>query len=107
VLGVVNIAEKTCKERNAAKVDVIELEIGELAGVEKSALDFAWPVAVKDTRLEHAEKVIDWVKGKAHCLECNTDFDIHSLYDSCPNCKGYFKDIQSGRELKVKSLVIS
>lgn len=106
-MGIVKIAEDTCVENQAEKVDVIELQIGELAGIEASALEFAWPVAVKDTKLEEAEKIIDWVDGEAKCLECGEQYPVHSLYDPCPKCSGYFKDITAGKELKVKALVVS
>ncbi len=106
-LGIVKIAEDACRKKQARKVDVIELQIGELAGVEPSSLDFAWPSAVKDTKLEEAEKVIEWVEGKAECLECGRSYPVHSLFDNCPSCEGYFKDIKAGKELRVKSLIVS
>jgi hydrogenase nickel incorporation protein HypA/HybF len=106
-MGIVKIAEDACKKAKAKQVDVIELQIGELSGVEASSLDFVWPMAVQDTKLACAEKAIDWVEGKAKCLECGNVFEIHSLYDGCPSCNSYFKDITAGKELKVKSLVIS
>jgi hydrogenase nickel incorporation protein HypA/HybF len=106
-MGIVRIAEANCKDASASKVDVIELQIGELAGIEKSALEFAWPMAVKDSKLEHAEKEIDWVEGKARCLECHHEYPIETLYDSCPACQSYFKDVIEGKEFKVKSLIVS
>jgi hydrogenase nickel incorporation protein HypA/HybF len=106
-MGIVRIAEDACSEQSASRVDVIELEIGELSGIERSSLEFAWPLAVKDTRLQEAERVIDWIDGKGKCLECGAQYDLHSLYDSCPECKGYFKDITAGKELRVKSLIVS
>lgn len=106
-LGIVKIAEDACQEQHAEKVDVIELQIGELSGVEITSLDYAWPMAVKDTKLEKAEKVIDMIEGKAKCQDCGESFDLHSLYDTCPACQGYFKDITAGKELRVKSLIVS
>jgi hydrogenase nickel incorporation protein HypA/HybF len=29
------------------------------------------------------------------------------IYDACPKCNSYFKDILQGKELKVKSLEVS
>ncbi len=106
-MGIVKIAEDACVANNAHSVDVIELQIGELSGVEAACLDFAWPIAVKKTKLEYAEKVIEWVEGKAQCLECGEHYDLHTLYGNCPACHGYVKDIKAGRELRVKSLVVS
>ena len=82
--GIVRIAEENCRKAHADKVDVIELQIGELAGIEKTSLEFAWPMAVKNTKLESAEKEIEWVQGTAKCVECNKRFGIETLFDPCP-----------------------
>ena len=55
-LGIVKIAEDETAKAKANRVDLIELEIGTLAGIELESLDFVWPVAVKDTVLEKATK---------------------------------------------------
>ena len=77
-----------------------------MSGVEMDSLEFAWPMAVKDTVLENARRDIDYIEAKARCLECETEFDIEHIYDECPNCKSYFKDIFRGKELRVKALEI-
>jgi hydrogenase nickel incorporation protein HypA/HybF len=105
-LGIVRIAEEESKKAQAKVVKSIELEIGSLAGIEMDSLDFAWPVAVKDTVLEHASREIDLIPAKARCLECKTEFDLEHSFDSCPNCNSYFKDIFQGRELRVKALAV-
>ena len=55
-MGIVDIAEKETAKAKANKVELIELEIGTLAGIEFDSLDFVWSSAVKDTVLEHAIK---------------------------------------------------
>lgn len=107
VLGVVDIANNEFKKANASKVERIELEIGKMSGVEPMALDFAWPEATKNTILEKAERVIDYIPGKAKCMECGTVFDVSYMYDECPACQSYFKDIFQGKELRVRALVVS
>ncbi len=106
-LGIVKIAEVERQKANALKVDRIELEIGALSGVELESLDFVWPMAVKDTTLENAIYEVDYVAGKARCLECGQAYSIENLFDMCPLCKGYFKDVISGKELRVKALEVS
>ena len=106
-LGIVKIAEDERQKANAQHVDRIELEIGALSGVELESLDFVWPMAVKDTALEKAAYQVDYKEGVAECLECGQQYHIDNLYDSCPICHGYFKDIVSGQELRVKSLEVS
>ena len=57
-LGIVKIAEDETKKANAKKVTKIELEIGELSGVEIESLNFVWQSAIKDSVLEFCEKEI-------------------------------------------------
>jgi len=70
-LGIVDIAKKETQKAHAQKVELIELEIGTLAGIEFDSLDFVWPSAVKDTVLEHAKKKIHIIEGKAKCGDCH------------------------------------
>jgi hydrogenase nickel incorporation protein HypA/HybF len=106
-LGIVDIAEKETKKAGASKVDIIELEIGALSGVELDSLDFIWPNAVEGTVLEGAKKEIDFVKAIGYCMECDIEFPMEFVYDNCPNCKGYLKDVIKGKELRVKALEVS
>ena len=105
-MGIVELAEKEAQKAGGTEIEVIELEIGKLSGVEKEALDFAWPVATKNSMLANAKVKIDSPAGRARCLECNFEFDVENLYDSCPKCNSYFKDIYQGKELRIKSIII-
>lgn len=106
-LGIVRIAEDKTVEANAESVNRIELEIGTLAGIEMEALDLVWPAAVKGTRLEKAVKKVHVIQGKGQCMECKAVFDIDQLYDPCPHCHSFQKNILLGKELRVKSLEVS
>lgn len=105
-LGIVKIAEEESRKAEAKKVLAIELEIGSMSGIEREALEFAWPVAVKDTVLQDADRQIDWIEARARCAECHHEFDVENSFDTCPKCNSYFKDIFKGKELRVKSLEI-
>ncbi len=106
-LGIVKIAEEETAKAKANSVDLIELEIGTLAGIEFDSLDFVWPSAVKDTVLEHAVKKINIIEAKGKCIDCDTIFNIKNIYDSCPKCNSYLKGIIQGKELRVKALEVS
>jgi len=106
-LGIVKIAENETAKAKAKKVDLIELEIGTLAGVEFESLDFVWPSAVKETVLEHAVKKINIIEAKGKCIDCDTIFKIKNIYDSCPKCNSFLKGIIQGKELRVKALEVS
>lgn len=105
-LGIVKIAEDETVKANAKKVTKIELEIGVLAGVELESLNFVWELAVKKTVLEQAKKEIIIIKGKGKCIDCDTEFEMKKIYDTCPNCNSNFKGILQGKELRVKALEV-
>lgn len=107
VMSIIEIAEKEAAKNNAAAIEEIELEIGDLSGIEITAFDFAWSQAVKATSLEKSIKVIKHIAGEGKCLECDTIFPMQNLYDSCPVCSNQFINILKGKELRVKSLVIN
>ena len=106
VMGILKIAETETEKAGAKRVDLIELEIGTLAGIEIDALDFVWSGAVKDTVLENAERKIELIQGKGQCMECDHIFPLDNIYDPCPDCQNYLKGIIQGKELKVKALEV-
>jgi hydrogenase nickel incorporation protein HypA/HybF len=105
-MGIVKIAEDETAKVKEKKVTKIELEIGKLAGVEIDSLNFVWESAVKGTVLEHSKKEIIIIPGKAVCADCNTEFYLENIYDSCPKCNSNFKGIIQGKELRVKALEV-
>ena len=106
-LGIVKIAESETAKANANRVDLIELEIGTLAGIEFESLDFVWPAAVKDTVLEKAKKKVHVIQAKGKCMDCEYEFEIKNIYDPCPKCASFLKNILFGKELRVKALEVS
>ncbi len=106
-LGIVDLAKKELIKAKAKQIDSIQLVIGTMSGVEPESLEFVWPMAVKDTVLAKATRNIEYIEAKAKCLECDTIFPVEKIYDSCPKCNSFFKDIFQGKELKIKSLEVS
>ena len=106
IASIVEIAETEVRKAGATRVESIELEIGELAGVEFSALDFAWEVGVGQSVLEHAERQLRRIGGRARCSDCGHSFAMQALYDACPACGSYFSEITQGKELSVKALTV-
>jgi hydrogenase nickel incorporation protein HypA/HybF len=106
-IGVVDVAEKAAKNASAQLIESIELEIGELAGIEKEAFEYAWPLAVQGTMLEEASRRIRTTEGEALCLDCGKTYALHQIYEFCPYCDSYRKEITKGKELKVLSIEIN
>ncbi|HEY8782242.1 MAG TPA: hydrogenase maturation nickel metallochaperone HypA [Mucilaginibacter sp.] len=107
VMSIIKIAEEQAKAAKATVIDEIELDIGTMSGIETESLEFAWNQAVKQTMLQNAVKKINRINALAKCLDCNTEFTIENYYDACPVCGEHLLDIIQGKELRVKSLLVS
>ncbi|MDR2123167.1 MAG: hydrogenase maturation nickel metallochaperone HypA [Flavobacteriaceae bacterium] len=104
--SILRIAEEEVEKVKGKKVKEITLKIGKLSGVELDSLKFAWEICMKGSVLEEAKLIITEPEGKAQCAECKTVFPLEKIYDVCTNCKSPFKEIISGKELKIKKLII-
>lgn len=105
--SILKTAEKEVENSNGAKVLEICLEIGKLSGVEIQSLQFVWDLCVNGTVLQDSKVTILEPEGIAICAECETEYQLEKLYDSCPKCSSPFKNIISGKELKIKKLIIN
>lgn len=106
VLSIVETAEEESRKHHARAVEQIDLEIGDLAGVDDHALQFAWEVGVKNTVLEKAKYEIHKVKGWAQCINCDCEFELKELFNPCPLCGEYLVSILRGKEMKIKSITL-
>lgn len=106
VLNIIDIAEKEAARAGSAVINRIELDIGELSTIERTAFDFAWKQGIRRSMLDKADCVINYIPGKGKCRECGAVFRMDELYEPCPDCGSYFADITEGKELKIKSIVV-
>ncbi|MEP7111125.1 MAG: hydrogenase maturation nickel metallochaperone HypA [Ferruginibacter sp.] len=107
VMSVIDIARKEAEKANSAIIEEIEMDIGCLSTVDLDAFEFAWQLGVKETILEGAAIKINRIKGKATCIACETSFPLENFYDACPACGKHAINIIEGKELRVKSLILS
>jgi len=104
--SILSIAENSAPKKPSTVITRINLQIGELSGIEIEALKFALSIIKKDTVLENAEVDIDVIRGEAECPQCKTIFTMHYYGACCPNCKNYFIHVTKGREMKVVNLTV-
>lgn len=105
--SIIKTAEKEVRDNSGEKVLEIFLEIGKLSGVELQSLHFIWELSVSGTVLQDSKITIFEPEGIAICAECDTEFKLEKIYDSCPECDSPFKNIISGKELKIKKILIN
>jgi hydrogenase nickel incorporation protein HypA/HybF len=106
-MSIIDITEKEINNAGGGIVEEIELDIGQLSTIEMEAFDFAWQQGIKGSFLEDAKLIVNRIKGKAKCLECDLEFQIENYYDSCPVCGGHFNQVMQGKELRVKTITVA
>jgi hydrogenase nickel incorporation protein HypA/HybF len=102
--NIIEIISDSARAKEANRVTKVLLEIGELSGVEESALDTALNALIPGTILAGSEIKKVHTSGKAKCISCNTIYPLSDLFEICPKCNGFQKKIISGKEFKVLSI---
>lgn len=104
ITGVLNIVEDQARAGGATVINSIDLEIGQLAGIEIDSLRFCYEVAQKKTMARDAELIIHNIPGRGHCPQCNKDVPVDFRMAVCPECEQSVVEIFQGRELRVLSI---
>ncbi len=105
-MNILEIVEENADKHNAKTVQEIELDVGELSGVEYDALTFAFEHAQKSEKLKNAKLVVNKIKGVAVCESCKHRFEISDFFTPCPVCSSMKLDFVQGKEFKIKSFKI-
>jgi hydrogenase nickel incorporation protein HypA/HybF len=105
-MNIVEIVEAEAAKADASSVKELVLDVGTMSGIEFSALDAALEMAVKNTILEKTEIRVNKIKAEARCTGCQETFEIQQIFDPCPSCGSLYHELLSGKELRVKSLVV-
>jgi hydrogenase nickel incorporation protein HypA/HybF len=106
VKNIIEIVAMEAIKSGSDRVTEVQLEIGQLSGVEFESLEFALKNLTRGTVIESAEIYIDKPEGIARCRNCSNEFAIKNFIGSCNICSSFDLDIIKGRELRVKSITI-
>ena len=99
--SILNRATRESALRGEARITGIGIRVGELSGVDPSALSFAWEALVKDTPLEDVVLEIDFRKRTQRCAACAREFESNMLFSACPDCASEETICISGDELDI------
>ena len=86
------------------KVEKLNLRIGKLASVVEHSLSFCLEIITKDTPLENARLVIDFVPVMVHCKSCDNEWEVKGPVFKCPFCEDGDVEMLTGREIEITSL---
>ncbi len=98
--------EEHAATHNFKKVTRITLEIGVLAGIEKSALFFCFDSVAKNTLAEGAQLIIVDKAARGICQHCQQQVSPRSWYEPCPHCGQMGMTMSEGLEMLIKSLQV-
>jgi len=106
VEGIRAIVEDQARVHGFARVTRLRLEIGRFAGVEKSALEFAWDVVMHGSVAEGATLQMIDLPGRAMCFDCTEVVEINDRFDPCPRCGGGRLLPEGGDEMRIKDMEV-
>lgn len=104
--GILQVLETESAKQGFTQVNIVWLEIGVLAGVEVSALEFAFEVVRRGTIAEQAQLVVINLAAQAWCMPCSQVVDIQQRFDACPHCGSYQLQVSAGDEMRIKELEV-
>jgi hydrogenase nickel incorporation protein HypA/HybF len=105
-LNIVDIALEQARMNEAKQILEVEIEVGKASGVVREALEFALESAVKNTAMEKARIIIIEIPILAACRSCGFQFEGEAFITTCPVCGELTASLITGRELRVKSMVV-
>ena len=104
--NIVKIINHQLIDMDCQKVTKVNLEVGQLAAVDKSALQFAFDAVTMDSKIQGAHLEIIEVEGQAICDNCHAQVAISQYYDACSACQQFSLQIIQGEELRVQSIEV-
>jgi hydrogenase nickel incorporation protein HypA/HybF len=106
-LGIVQSVSEQAAARGITKVEAVTIRIGELSGVDKSALSFAWELAAAGSVAEGSRLDFQDVALKVKCPSCGVERTPPSTWElACPTCPAVAPDITAGRELHIVAMEV-
>ena len=106
VEGIRSIIEDQARSHAFTRVTTLRLEIGRFAGVEQSALTFAWDEVMRGSVAEGCTLQIIDLPGQALCFDCARLIEINDRFDPCPLCGGGKLLPQGGDEMRIKDMEV-
>jgi hydrogenase nickel incorporation protein HypA/HybF len=105
-LEVIELAQREAVKRGVSLIQEIQIEVGDLSGVEADAFQSALELIANDTILHNSVINIIRSPGKGNCSACNLEFEMRNRVDHCPKCQCFPSEIKGGQEFRVLALIV-
>lgn len=104
--GVFEVIERTLSQYEIRRVLQVKLKVGELTNAEPDALQMVFEAFCKDTICEGAELIVERVRVRGRCRNCELEFSVKSMFFLCPKCQNTSIEVIEGEELLIESLEV-
>ena len=105
--ALVEQVERVCETERATAVETIRLRLGALAGVNREAFEFAFPLAAEGTRAEHAKLAFEAAPAEIACDDCGRRTAPGKMFLTCSACGSRRVRVTAGREFEIVSVEVS
>ncbi len=104
-MSVMEIARREMERAGKTRLNGLEIEVGEQAGVERETFVAAMRAVTRsETGREVAVRIVD-IPARAQCLVCGVRFRPRSFFPRvCPDCGSGQCLVTEGREFRLVSL---
>ena len=94
------------KSRNASRIRVIRLCIGQLRGIVPDCIQIYLDMLSEGTVAEGARIEAEFLPVKVQCRDCGREGEITPHHLCCPHCGSLNLKLLSGKEFYIKSLEV-
>jgi hydrogenase nickel incorporation protein HypA/HybF len=106
-IAIVEQATEVAQQHGGARVHSVRIRVGELSGVVKDALEFAWETATEGTPIAGAQLLVEDVPVRMRCTQCIAERGVVSPQELlCEVCRSpaYPWELIQGRELELRAM---
>ena len=104
-MEVVELAAREAQKHGVSRILEMEIDVGDLSGVDAETFQSALEMVVGNTLLEKTLIRVMCKPGRGVCSDCNEEFEMRERLSRCPLCNGFPSEISGGEEFRVVSLV--
>lgn len=104
--GILQLVEEAAQRENFRRVSLLRIEVGQLANVELSALQFSLMAIAPGTVLNEARFEFEQPEGQAWCMACSLTVAMPERGCACPQCGGYQLQPTGGTSLRVIDMLV-
>lgn len=106
-LNIMDIVKEELTNSGSARVMEVVIEVGDLSGVDTSALTTCLEIASRDSFMQDAAIKIVRHPGKGFCESCQQEYAMEDILDLCPDCHQAATRITEGAEMQIPSIMVT